>query len=154
MAAREMAAWASLLMTSVVWGPYAVFVVRQVDGGAPDSGAIMGAFIGAVVYSVVLSIVIAIILAAVTRGAVDAPADEREQLIALKAMDAAYAVLTVGVIAVAVCLPAVATGRLQLFPGYPASDTALVAANGVLVAVIVAELVRAGLQIARYRLGR
>jgi hypothetical protein len=112
----------------------------------------MGAFIGAVVYSVVLSIVIAVALAVVTRGAVDTPADEREQLISLRATDAAYTVLTVGVLVVALCMPAVAMGRLELFPGYPASDTALVAANGVLATVVVAELIRAGLQIARYRL--
>lgn len=151
---REKAAWISLAVTLVVWGGYFAVVWSEIAGGRPNGALILERFMGAVVFSVVASIVTAIVLALVSGGAADAPADERERLIALKSTDVAYNVLSLGVVVVALTAPAVALGGLNLFPGDPAADTALIAANGVLFALIAAEVVRGGLTIARYRLGR
>ncbi len=151
---REKAAWISLAVTLVVWGGYFAVVWGEIAGGRPNGALILERFMSAVVFSVLASIVAAIVLALVSGRAADAPADERERLIALKSTEVAYAVLSLGVVVVALTAPAVALGGLNLFPGDPAADTALIAANGVLFALIAAEVVRGGLTIARYRLGR
>ena len=153
MSFREKSAWISLVTTLAIWGFYFVRVAGEIAGGRPDGGELMGLFVGAVVLSIVLEVVLAIVLAAFTPKDARSPADERERLIGLKATNVAYTVLIIGVVAVALNSPFVAMADLDLFPGDPAGDMALIAANGVLAAVVLAELVRAAGQILLFRRG-
>ena len=153
MSFREKSAWIGLVTTLLVWGVYFTKVAGEIAGGAPDGGEILGLFVSAVVLSICIEVTLAIALAAFTRKEDRTPADERERLFAARATNAAYHVLLIGVVTVALNSPFVAMADLGLFPGDPAADTALIAANGILAAVVLAELVRTGGQILFHRLG-
>jgi len=154
MAFREKAAWASLLVTLIVWSSYFLTVATEIAGGRPDGDLVMERFVGTVVLSIVLSIVSAIALALFAGGDADAPADERERLIGLRATNLAYTILSLGVLFVALTTPFIAAVGLDLFPGRPEHATALIAANGVLFAFVLAEVSREIGQIVGYRRGR
>lgn len=153
MAYREKAAWVSLVLTVVIWGPYFLLVAGEIDGGSPDGALILGRFTSAVVASVVLSIITSIILALIDRRA-EAPADEREALFDHRATGVAYVTLSVGVVFVALATPLVAAASPFMFDRGGPDEVALVAANGALSAFLIAEVVRNVVQIAQHRRGR
>jgi hypothetical protein len=105
------------------------------------------------VLTIIVSVLLAIALAVTSPKAANAPADEREQLIALKATNAAYAVLSFGAVIAAVTGALVAVRGAGLLPQTEA-DVAFVSANGVLFALIAAEVVRSAWQIVGFRRGR
>ncbi len=154
MAFREKAAWAELLTTLVVWGGYFAYLAAEIGSGRPDGAAILGRFTSAVVLSIILAIISAIILAVVSRRDPEGPLDERERLVELTSTSMAHTVLVIGVVVVALSAPALALGSFGLFPGDPAAEIALIMANGVLLSLVLAEILRASLSIVRYRLGR
>ena len=139
---REKLTWVSLATTLLVWGWYFIDVGAEVAGGRPDGDRILGLFVGAVVLSVVIEIVLAILVAVLAPKEADAPPDERERFIALKATHIAYWVLSLGVVAVALNSPLAAAADLGLFEGRPEADIAFIAANGIIFALVLAELVK------------
>lgn len=149
----EKSAWASLATTLLVWGWYFAAVASELAGGSPDGGRLIGIFVRAVVLSIVVEIVLAIVLALMSPKEADAPADERDRLIGLKATQAAYWVLSLGVVVVALYTPMAVGADLNLLDDLPEADTALVAANGIVFALVLAELVKAAGQIFLYRRG-
>lgn len=154
MSPRETSAWISLVTTLAVWGYYFLALGRALASGPIDGERFVGLFASCVVVIVVLQVVIAIATAALTGRHGEAPADERERLVELKATRIAYCVLIV--LAMTVCLlsPALAGSSPFLFPRDPLGDATLVMSNGVLLSVVLAEVVRTGGQIAYYRLAR
>ena len=140
MAFREKTAWISLLTTVGVWGGYFWIVGgRQFERGdlAGMATSTVGLFVGAVVAIVVIQIILAIALAVVARKEADAPMDEREQLIDLKAARAGFYALNGAVFCVS---------GLWLIGASP-----LVMANGILLAMVLAEIVHSGGKIVAYR---
>jgi hypothetical protein len=95
---REKSAWVSLTTSVAVYGWYfATYAAALADGHATRalfSGRLVGTFFVLVVLGIALQVVIAV------RAPSDAnaPADERERLIHLKATRIAYAVLATGVV--------------------------------------------------------
>jgi hypothetical protein len=153
MSFREKSAWISTAATLVVWGWYFVNVFRAVAGGEPDGERLLALFVGCVVLNVVIEVVLAIAVSALAPRQASAPADERERLIGLKATGFAYHVVVLGVLGVALAAPFLGHAAPILFPGDPLADVALVAANGILFAVVAAELVRSAGQIVLFRRG-
>ena len=153
MSLREKMAWVSLATTLLVWGWYFIDVAAEVAGGNPQGGRILGMFVGAVVLSIVIEVVVAIVLAVVSPKEANSPADERERLIALKATRAAYVVLSLGVVVVALNSPIAAAADLGLFDGRPEADIAFIAANGIIFALVLAELIKSAGSIFLYRRG-
>lgn len=144
---REKTAWASLLGTLLVWGYYFAKLFGALRDGSASVGLFTGLFVSCVVFSVVVQVVIAILLAIQSPKAVNAPADERERRVELRATGVAFVVLLVAVLTVAGAWPFVAAAS-QMLPGFePLLAATLLMSNGILLAVVLAELVRAGCQI-------
>src|SRR5262245_47740679 len=134
MSFRETSAWISLISILAVFGFYFAVVGRTI-GAEPEPIAFLGEYIGAVVLLVIVQVTLAIIAAITTHaagGEVEAPLDEREKLIELKANRFGYAILLSGAVIVA---GAIALG----LPGYWT-------ANALVLAVALGELVRFGAQ--------
>lgn len=153
MSFREKLAWVSLASTLVIWGSYFVEVALDAAAGRLETEALLGLFVGRVALTIIVEVVLAIALAVTSPKAANAPADEREQLIALKATNAAYAVLSFGVVIAAVTGALVAVRGAGLLPQTEA-DVAFVSANGVLFALVAAEVVKSAWQIFGFRRGR
>lgn len=135
---REKTAWVSLITTTAIWGGYFWKLWPDLRDGSLEGEAV-GLFIGAVVLLTIVQIILAIVLAIVSGKDVDAPMDEREQLIDLKGMRAGFYILNIALVAVS---------ALWLVGASP-----LVMANGILAAMVLGELLRAGWVVAGYRRG-
>lgn len=139
---REKTAWISLLTTVGVWGAYfwivgGDLIERGSIAGMPAST--VGLFIGGVVVIVIIQIVLAIVVAIVSGKRADAPMDEREQLIDLKAARAGFYALNAAVFCVS---------SLWMLGASP-----LVMANGILAAMVVGEVFHSVGKIVGYRRG-
>ena len=139
---REKSAWISLITTVGVWGSYfwvigqGLLERRSLDG-LPAST--VGLFIGGTVVIVIVQIILAIVMAVVAGRQADAPMDERERLIDLKAARAGFYALNGAVF----CVSAL----------WMAKASPLVMANGILLAMVVGEVVHSGGKIIGYRRG-
>lgn len=138
MSFREKSAWASLLIYGVVFGGYFFTLWRAWDDSY-GQGLSIGLMIGAVVALILVAIVLNIVLALFHPKGANAPADERETLIDLKAERISSYVQSTGV----VCL----IGALLM--GW----NAFLVANLLLASLVIAELVKAIAQIAYFRRG-
>jgi len=138
MSFREKSAWISFVTILLVFGAY-FWNVRQVLAGQVEYGAAFKVEVGLLVAFFLIEIVLHIAIAVQAPNEARAPRDEREQLIEMRATRVAFQVLVVGALA--------AMGMMHL--------TRSVWAMGqhVLLAVVVAELVRFGGQILYYRRG-
>jgi hypothetical protein len=147
---REKSAWVSLLTTSIVWGYYLFILIGEVASGAPDGARLMGLFSRCVIVIVVAQIVLSIVLAASSPKAANAPADERERMIGLRASHVAFATLSALALIAALSTPLLAVLARMLFPTDPLSGTIIVLGSAIFFAVVIAELVRAARQIILY----
>lgn len=129
MSYRERSAWISLIVTLVVYGGYFL------SGGFSSFLGLVGATVAFVIAMVVLTVISAILS---PRDA-NAPADERERLIAHKSAHVAYYIVASGGF--------VAIGAL--FFGI---DRVLVA-NGLFFAMVLGEAVNDGARIVYFRRG-
>ena len=153
MSFREKLAWVSLASTLLIWGSYFVEVAVDAAAGRLEVGALMGLFVGRVILFVVVEVVLATAAALLSPKEANAPADEREKLVLLKATSAAYAVLSFGAVIAAATGALVAVRGAGLLP-HTEAEVAFVSANGVLFALVLAEVVRSAWQIAGFRRGR
>jgi len=136
MSFREKIAWVSLLATASIYGWH--FLTAQpfdAAGGAEAAPLLRLAILLGVVQIIPLAG-----LAALSPHDAKAPPDERDALIALKGSRAGYAVLVAG--ALAACVAGVHFGV-----------GGAVLANGILLALVVAELAKQAFQILHYRRG-
>lgn len=138
MSFREKSAWIALATYGLVFGGYFFALWRSWDESTAR-GLTIGLTIGAVVMLVIVAVALNTVLAIFSPKEANAPADERETLIDLKAERIASYTLAVGVVGL--------IGAL------------LAGWNGILVAVLLqaslvaAELVKATAQIVFFRRG-
>ena len=138
MSFREKSAWISFVTILLVFGAYFWNVARIAGGnvgghaGFVISISLIGAFI-------LLEIVLHITLMLQSPEEAQAPKDERERLIELKATNVAFQVLMVGALA--------GVGMMHI------TRSVWVMGQHVLLAVVVAGLVRSGVQILYFRRG-
>ena len=138
MSFREKSAWVSFATILVVFGAYFWNVIR-VLGGQVEFRAAYALSVALLVAFVVLEIVLHIVLAIQAPKEALAPRDERERLIEMRATRVAFQVLVVGALA--------GVGMLHV------TTSAWRMAQVVLLAVVVAELVKFGGQILYVRRG-
>jgi hypothetical protein len=138
MSFREKSAWISLIAHGVVFGAYFLLLSQSWDDrlGQPLS---IGLLAGAVVMLVIIAAMLTIIAAVLNPREANAAADEREQLIDLKAERIASYTLSTGVVML--------IGALLL--GW----NGFLVANLLLASLVIAELVKAAAQIFAYRRG-
>lgn len=136
MSFREKSAWIALITYGVVFGGY-FFALWQAWDASYAHGLSIGLMVGAVAALIIVAIVLNTIIALFHPKTANAPADERETMIDLKAERIASYTLSIGVI----CL----IGALLM--GW----NAFLVANLLLASMVVAELVKAIAQIAYFR---
>jgi predicted RND superfamily exporter protein len=138
MSFREKSAWIALVTYGLVFGVY-FFLLSQAWDDRYGQGLSIGLLVAAVVGLVVIAAALTIVAAVLNPKEANAPADERETLIDLKAERIASYTLSTGVVLL--------IGALLLgWNGY-------LVANLLLAAMVIAELVKAGAQIAYFRAG-
>jgi hypothetical protein len=136
MSFREKSAWISMLSMLGIYGYYFWSIIHA---GPQPEGFRFGGLLGAIVALVVLQIVLTVAVAIVSPKEAQAPRDEREKLIELKAMRVAYAGLATSV-------------AMACFFG--AFDPPIFFnTNALLFILVTAEIMRAGGQIVQYRRG-
>lgn len=138
MSFREKSAWVALLTYGLVFGAYFAALSRAWNE-AYAQGLSICLLIGAVVVLIIVAVVLNTLIALFNPKQANAPADERETMIDLKAERIASYTLSVGV----VCL----IGALLV--GW----NAYLVANLLLASMVVAELVKALAQIVSFRRG-
>jgi preprotein translocase subunit SecY len=138
---KEKIAWISLVTTILVWGTYFVAAVRAgMTGGVPHPTVYMAGFTAALIAQAVLATIASVITAVLSPRDATAASDERDKAIAHRAYAFAYPVL----LALIVCVAASVH--------FGATPWGLV--NGMIAAIVAAEIVHYGAQIAGYRKGR
>jgi len=132
---REKAHWIALLASLCVWGHYfARVVIVQPQG--PEAFWLFAGSLGVVLAAQAILMVLVALREPRGRGALD---DERDNLIELKGFRFAYVVLTV--------LALAAAGLVLV------DAPATVVANGVVLAIVVAEAAKSILELTAYRRG-
>jgi hypothetical protein len=126
-------------------------LLREVGSGDPNGGRLMGAFVLCTIVMVVMQVVSAVVIALLNPKSYDAPADERERMIDLKASRIAFVTLSIMAMGSVLAIPLLAHGGPLLFPRDPIGGTLSVIGGNVFFAVVVAELVHAGGQIFFFR---
>jgi len=138
MSFREKSAWIALIAYGVVFGGY-FYTLWQGWGDRYAQGLSIGLMAGAVVMLVIIAAALTIVAALFNPKAANAPADERERTIDLKAERMASYTLSIAV----VCL----IGALL------AGWNGILVANLLLASLVISELVKALAQIAYFRAG-
>jgi hypothetical protein len=138
MSFREKSAWTSLITYLVVCGFYFWRVFIFASEGKIDSIHYTDLLIHLIVLLIVIQIVLAILVAIIKPSDARAPRDELDKMISLKATRVGFVVIIVGAVTV---VAAIAHGA-------PAFYTA----NGLFLAIVVAEVARSVAQIVQYRM--
>lgn len=137
MAFREKIAWVAFVSTVLIWGAF--FIILAIAPHDARGLAMLGPFIVATVAQAAVMIAAASIWAISAPKEANAPADERDRAIGLRATRMAYLTLILGVIAIIV----------WLHVGLHGPDTIFALAG----AFILAEAVRFGATAIGYRKG-
>jgi hypothetical protein len=140
MSYREKSLWIALLLDLGIYGYYAWTLYDVVQAGQTETFEYGRLLVSLIVILVIATVILESVVAGASPKESTAPADEREKLIALKATNVAYTVATVGALAAA---------------GFIAYErfSAFYIANGLFLAIVLAEVVRNALQIVRFRRG-
>jgi uncharacterized membrane protein len=141
---REKTAWISLVTMLIVFG---AFFGGVASGRLPASGlGTLHGLILSVLAVIALQVVLKLTARSLARADADAPKDEREQLIELKATRIAFYVL-VGAVLLAVFLVIHTPIMGGPFPGSPRLGLAMVGC------IVLADVVRSAAQIVYFRRG-
>ncbi len=138
MSFREKSAWIALTAYGLVFGGYFLALWQGWDARYA-TGLSIGLMFGAVVMLVIIATALTIVAALLNPKAANAPVDERERLIDLKAERIASYTLSVGV----VCM----IGALLM--GW----NGILVANLLLATMVISEIVKALAQIVHFRAG-
>uniref|UniRef100_UPI0035CBFDCB hypothetical protein n=1 Tax=uncultured Sphingomonas sp. TaxID=158754 RepID=UPI0035CBFDCB len=134
---REKIAWISVATTIVIWGGF--FGFMAVTRGQYAGPVYLVGFVGAVIVQAILVTVASIVTALLAPRDASAGSDERDRTIARRSYAIAYPVL----LTLVVCVVA------SLHLGASKIDMAY----GIMGAIVIAEIVHYGAQIAGYRRG-
>jgi uncharacterized membrane protein len=136
---REKAAWAALLSILLGFGAYFATLAYGMTTGRASPDYFLGLLVAVVVLITVAMALFGIVVAVRAPEEAKVPADERDRTIQTRSTQLAYYVLLVGTLAAA---------------GSSAAGVALFwILNGLLAAVVLAEVIRYGAQIVLYRRG-
>lgn len=136
---QEKSRWIALTANLLAWGWYFVTVARLLASGVPDERAMLALMVPVFVVVTLLHIVGHVVVAALKPSEARTTLDEREMAIARRAAAIGYNILCVGIV--------VAMGATLYY------WTAFVAVNAVMLAFILAECVRYGVEITAFRRG-
>ncbi|WP_395614387.1 hypothetical protein [Allosphingosinicella sp.] len=136
---QEKSRWIALTANFLAWGWYFVTVARLLASGVPDERAMLALMVPVFVVVTLLHIVGHVVVAVLKPSEAKTTLDEREMAIARRAAAIGYNILCVGIV--------IAMGATLYY------WTAFVAVNAVMLAFILAECVRYGVEITAFRRG-
>jgi Ca2+/Na+ antiporter len=136
MSFREKSAWISLVSMSGIYGFYFWSVIHA---GHRTDDIRFGGLLGTIIALVVLQVVLTVAVAIFTPKEADAPPDERDKLIELRAMRVAYSGLATGI-------------AFACFFG-AFNPPIVFNVNALLFILVTAEILRCACQIVQYRRG-
>jgi len=142
MSFKEKLSWSALVVTVVVWGFYFVRLAQMAADGTLTAGGSRWMLFACVIALVISHAIGAIVAARSGPDADMAVQDEREQAIALKASNAAFLILGALLGGLSWFAYVYSVKHPDLLGNEPLSTAALVAVNGVVLALAVAEAVR------------
>lgn len=148
MAYREKVQWIALLTMLLVWG---IYFWRLGDALVTGRLAGFGEFVGAVILLVLLQVSATVAIALYRPSEAERPADPREREIECRAARIAYAVLSLGVVAIMLTAPLLTAIIPVALDNSTAMAPAMLIGNALLAALVIAALVNAAWQIALYR---
>jgi O-antigen/teichoic acid export membrane protein len=138
---KEKIAWISVVTTILVWGSYFAAAVRAaMTGGVPHPTIYMAGFTAALIIQTILMVIATTVTAVLAPKDASAASDERDKEISRRAYSMAYPVLLGLIVCVAASVH------------FGATPWDLV--NGMMAAIVIAEIVHYGAQIVGYRQGR
>jgi uncharacterized membrane protein len=137
MSFKEKVAWISVVTTVLVWGGYFGFMATT--GGHYPGHVYFFGFFAAMIVQAILATVASIVSAVLAPSEASAGSDERDKAIARRAYAIAYPVLLVLIVCVAASIHF--------------GVRAVGMAYGIMGAIVIAEIVHYGAQIAGYRRG-
>lgn len=151
LAFREKSAWVAAGTTLVVWGYYFGLFWAEVAASHIDDN-LLTRFLICLGLTLVLMIGLNLSAGVMTRKNIDMPPDELERQIEASADRLGFQLLELQV-PIGLIGGLLATGVIRSsFPDDPAGAVAIIFANGVLMAFIIAELVRSIVHIVSYRM--
>jgi hypothetical protein len=136
---HEKSRWIALGANLIVWGWYFVTIARLLAGDLPDERGLLGMMVPVIIAITIIHIVGHALVAILKPSEARTEMDEREKAIAQRATAIGYNVLCFGIV--------LAMGTTLYY------WNTFVAVNAVMLAFIVAECVRYGVEIAAYRRG-
>jgi len=136
MSFREKAAWVSLVSVAGIYGVYFWFVIRAGHAGQP-SPHFFGGLLETVIALVVVQVVLMVAISITSPRDAQAPRDEREKLIELRATRVAYAGLATSV-------------AMACFFG-AFNPPIVFNTNALLLLLVTSEILRSACQIIQYR---
>ena len=145
---REAGAWACLIVTSLIYGPYFLRVWRTFAAGELTGATLLEIFVAAVISQIVLLVAIHIVIAIVLK---DEPKDERDRAIENKSSRLAYNVLSIGIVIAAISIVLI---PLKQAPPVARYLDPIFLSQAFLFLAILAEIVQYGSQVIFYRRGR
>ncbi|MEO8685943.1 MAG: hypothetical protein ABI414_14015 [Devosia sp.] len=152
MAHRERTAWIAVVCTIVIWSYYFGAFWLDVAARHLDGGQILTRFIVCMVIMAVVMIGLNVATGVMTRKNMEAPPDEMERQIEGRADRIGFRVLE-WLVPVPLIVGLLNTGTIAAsFPADPAGSTALIFANGTLMAIVLTELAREFVHIVSFRL--
>ncbi|MBN8814425.1 MAG: hypothetical protein J0J06_03135 [Sphingomonas sp.] len=138
MSFKEKIAWISVVTTILVWGGYFGFMAAT--GGRMPGPVYLVGFFGAVIVQTILVVIASIVTAVLAPKDASAGSDERDRDISRRAYAIAYPVLLTLIVLVAASMHFGITSRDMAYE--------------IMAAIVIAEIVHYGAQIAGYRNGR
>ncbi|MDO1559283.1 hypothetical protein Q0812_07570 [Brevundimonas sp. 2R-24] len=166
MSYREKSVWAEVLVTVLVWGVYFLNLSGHVlNGGGLEepgfAGAWGGRFVETLIAAIIAQIILTSIVGALTPKAERQARDERERAYRWRSQAVGFHALIILLFSLGFFLFAAGglTGAMGQEGGTPAlqtltSNSLVLAANGVVAAVILAELVAFSMELFLLRRGR
>lgn len=148
---REKLLWISLIAVTAIFGSYLVDIGRLLSRGVVDAGQAYGGFVRSCILLVGIEVAGAIILAIIAPEDANAPADARDRDFAATAAVPAYHLLSALIVVVMLATPAILAIAPHWLKGNPATVSAVVLGNALLLALVLAHIVHSGAQLWRYR---
>lgn len=155
MSFREKSAWISLTTALGIWGAYAVMVGRGLGQGEAMDRWLVALFVECAIVSLVIQFGLKLLAGFRAPEAERGLVDEREAVIEGRAARLAYtlligAVLGVALVSALVIGVGLPVGDYRLIPAGPWNPT-VVMANGLLIAVVLAEVLKSATVLILYR---
>jgi hypothetical protein len=152
MSVREKQAWMAVVSTFLFWPYYFITLFTAIGSGNLDGWALLTTFLWTLGIHVAILLGMSIVAARMAHEEFDAPPDELERVIEARADKAGMRVLELAVSATAIASLWISGFAREVFIADPAGATAIMMANGLMIAGMVSGLVREIILIIHFRL--